>query len=146
MFPLQSPPVRGALVAAVALVAVSCASPGPAPSTMQPALSAMAQPYYAEMRSLGIGSVQVYGNGARVRVSTRGGEVYLRYPSGLAPTDFVAYVGQQGIEVDSDAYTAAASAQYEAAIKAVMPQTINLVRDNNRRIAQEQMVGGGGGR
>lgn len=130
-------------VVAVALFAAACAAPAPAPSTAQPALAAMAQPYYAEMRSLGIASVHVFANGARVRVSTRGGEVYFRYPSGLAPTDFVAYVEQQGMEVDSDAFTAAASAQYEAAIKAVMPQTISLVRDNNRRIAQEQMSGGG---
>ena len=140
---LQRFMVRGALAAAVALAAVSCASPGPAPSTVQPALSAMAQPYYTEMQGAGIASVQVFGNGARVRVSTRVGEVYLRYPSGLAPTDFVVYVEPQGIEVDSDAYTAAAGAQYEAAIKAVLPQAITLVKDNTRRIAQQGAGGGG---
>jgi hypothetical protein len=32
----------------------------------------------------------------------------------------------------------------EEAIKAVMPETIRLVKDNNRRIAQERMSGGGG--
>jgi hypothetical protein len=143
MIPLQKAFVRVALSTAFALVVAACAAPGATPSTSQPALATMAQPYYADMRALGVGSVQVFGNGARVRVSTRGGEVYFRYPSGLAPTDFVAYVEQQGIEVDSDAYTPAASAQYEAAIKAVLPQTISLVKDNNRRIVQEQMSGGG---
>jgi hypothetical protein len=139
MIPLQNAFARTG--AALALVAVACATSAQIPSTTQPALGTMAQPYYADMRALGIGSVQVFGNGARVWVATRGGEVYFRYPSGLAPTDFVAYVEQEGIEVDSDAYTAGASAQYEAAIKAVLPRTISLVKANNRRIMEEQMSG-----
>lgn len=132
---------RVAVVALVAFGAAACATPAATPSTTQPALSAMAQPYFADMQGAGIRSVQVFANGARVRASTRGGEVYFKYPSGLTPTDFVAYVEPQGIEVDSDAYTPAASAQYEAAMKAVLPEMVKLVRENNRRLLQEQMGG-----
>ena len=98
------------------------------------------------MRKVGIASVIVYPNRARVRVSTRVGEVYFRYPSALAPTDFAIYVGAQDLEADSDGYNAGTSAQYEAAIKAVLPEAVRRTDANNIWAYQQSISGGGGGR
>ncbi|MEO8674665.1 MAG: LssY C-terminal domain-containing protein [Casimicrobiaceae bacterium] len=65
--------------------------------------------------------------------ATRFGEVYIRYPKGLVPTDFALYVGADGVEVDSDGFTAANSPQYEAAMKAILPEAIRLTTSNNMR-------------
>jgi len=82
--------------------------------------------------------VQVFSNGARVRVATNFGEIYLRYPAGLGPTAFAVYVDGTTVEVDSDTYNAGNSAQYEAAIKAILPETIKFTNDNNTRVIQDR--------
>ena len=127
---------------AAALAAIVCA-PGSAqvPAQTQPALTKMAQPYADDLRKAGIKSVMVYGNGARVRTATRFGEVYLRYPKGLSPTDFALYVGAQDVEVDSDSFTAGSSSQYEAAMKAILPEAIRLTTSNNTREMEQRMGG-----
>ena len=125
--------VRASLVSLVAIVA-GCATPSPIPATTQPALSAMARPYADGLRGAGINSVQVFANGARVRTATNFGEIYLRYPAGLDPTAFAVYVDGTAVEVDSDTYTAASSAQYEAAMKAVLPAVIKAATENNTRV------------
>jgi hypothetical protein len=38
------------------------------------------------------------------------------------------------VEVDSDTYNAGNSAQYEAAIKAILPQVIKSANENNTRV------------
>jgi hypothetical protein len=134
--------IRTWVVVAVAVLSVfvaSCATPtAQVPSKTQPALSAMAQPYFQAMRTAGIQSVQVFGNGARVRVSTNLGDIYLRYPAGLSPTAFVVYVDAGAAEVDSDSFTSAESAQYEAAIKAILPESIRFTNQNNTRVVQDR--------
>ena len=130
-----------AVVASVAVVSVlagACAAPAQIPATTQPALSAIAQPYAQGLRRAGIQSVQVFSNGARVRVATNFGEIYLRYPAGLGPTAFAVYVDGTTVEVDSDTYNAGNSAQYEAAIKAILPETIKFTNDNNTRVIQDR--------
>ena len=118
----------------LASLLAACATPGPVPATTQPALSAMARPYADELRKAGINSVQVFDNGARVRTATNFGEIYLRYPAGLSPTAFAVYVDGSTVEVDSDTYNAGNSAQYEAAIKAILPQVIKSTNENNTRV------------
>ena len=115
-------------------VMTACSTPGPVPATTQPALSAMARPYADEMRKAGISSVQVFDNGGRVRTSTNFGEIYTRYPAGLSPTSFAIYVDGAAVEVDSDTYNGGNSAQYEAAIKAVLPAVIKSANENNVRV------------
>ena len=120
------------------VLAAACAAPAQIPATTQPALSAMAQPYAQGLRKAGVQSVQVFSNGARVRVATNFGELYLRYPAGLSPTAFAVYVDGTTVEVDSDTYNTANSAQYEAAIKAIVPDSIRYANDNNTRVIQDR--------
>ena len=102
-----------ASVAIVSVLAGACAAPPPQiPATTQPALSTIAQPYAQGLRRAGVQSVQVFSNGARVRVATNFGELYLRYPAGLSPTAFAVYVDGTAVEVDSDTYNAGNSATY----------------------------------
>ena len=130
--------VRACFIGLVALTA-GCSTPNPIPATTQPALSAMAQPYAGGLRSAGIHSVQVFANGARVRTATNFGEIYLRYPAGLSPTAFAVYVDASSIEVDSDTYTAVNSAQYEEAMKAVLPAAIKAANENNARVVTNRL-------
>ena len=90
------------------------------------------------LRRAGIQSVQIFSNGACVRVATNFGENYLRYLAGLGPSAFAVYVDGTTVEVDSDSYSAGNSAQYEAAIKAIMPETIKFANDNNTRVIQDR--------
>ena len=120
------------------VLAAACAAPAQIPATTQPALSAMAQPYAQGLRRAGVQSVHVFSNGARVRVATNFGELYLRYPAGLSPTAFAVYVDGTTVEVDSDTYNTANSAQYEAAIKAIVPDSIRYANDNNTRVIQDR--------
>jgi hypothetical protein len=131
---------------AIAVFLGGCASPGPVPATPQPALSTLAQPYADGMRKVGIQSVTVYGNGARARVATRNGDIYVRYPSGLAQCAFVVYVEPNGVEADSDAFNAGNSPQYDAAIKAILPEAIRWTQANNTRVFEDNLGDGGRGR
>lgn len=125
----------GVLFAFAALLAAGCATPtASAPTTAQPALAAMVQPYGDALRSAGVTSVQVLGSGARVRTATNFGEIYSRYPAGLSATAFAVYVDPSTVEVDSDAFTVAGSAQYDAAIKAILPAVIKAANENNTRV------------
>ena len=131
---------------ATALVAGACAAPAPVPATVQPALAQMAGPYADGLRRAGIRSITVYGNGARVRIATRMGDVYFRYPANLAPTAFALYVDAGAVDVDSDAFSAGNAAQYEAAMKVLLPVAIERATVNNTMEMQEGMGGGRGGR
>jgi hypothetical protein len=130
--------VGGGSVVVVTLLTAACAAPSPIPMTTQPALSAMAQPYADGLRKAGINSVQVFANSARVRMATTFGEIYLRYPPGLGPTAFAVYVDPTSVEVDSDTFNAGDSAQYEAAIKAILPAAIKSANENNTRVIQNR--------
>ena len=103
----------------------------------------MAAPYAADLRKVGINSLMIYPNRARVRVSTRMGEVYFRYPAELAPIDLALYMGAQDIAVDSDGFNTGNAAQYEAAIKAVLPEAVRQANANNIFELQQRMSGGG---
>ncbi len=102
------------------------------PSTPQPVLSAVAEPYADDLRKAGIRMLHAGGKSARVRMQTEFGSVYFRYPAGLSPVEFVLRVDLKSVSVDSDTYTPATSAQYEAAIKAVLPEAIRRANDENR--------------
>ena len=130
--------VAGGCVVLGTLLLGACAAPGPIPATTQPALSAMAQPYADGLRKAGVNSVQVFGNGARVRMATSFGEIYMRYPPGLSATAFAVYVDPTSVEVDSDTFNAGSSAQYEAAIKAILPLAIKWATDNNTRVIENR--------
>ena len=92
------------------------------------------QPRADGLRKAGVSSVQVFGSGTRVRVATNFGEIYSRYPAELSSTAFAVYVDATNVEVDSDTYTAANSAQYEAAIKSILPAVIKSANENNTRV------------
>ena len=135
---------RFATAVVIAATLCACATPSQVPATAQPALSKFAEPYGDGMRKVGIQSVMVYGNGARVRVATRMGDIYFRYPSGLSQTDFALYLVSQGVEVDSDGANAANFAQYEAAIKVILPEAIKRTTENNAWQVEQGLSGGGG--
>jgi len=145
MAPITARFTRAAVTVIVLLTAGACAVPSTAPATEQPALERMAAPYADDLRAMGISRLFVYGDPARVRVTTEFGEVYFRYPAGLAPTQFTLSVGQQAIEANSDAFNAGNSAQYEAAMKAVLPEAIRRTNVNNIQEIQQRMSPGGGG-
>jgi hypothetical protein len=134
-----NPFVFYACITILPVLAAACAAPATQiPATTQPALSTIAQPYGAAMRRAGIQSVQVFANGARVRVATNFGELSLRYPAGLGSTAFAVYVDPTTVEVDSDTYTPGDNAQYEAAMKSILPETIKSATDNNTRVIQDR--------
>jgi hypothetical protein len=140
---------RGACVLAIAAVAAfigGCAAPSQVPATTQPALAKIGEPFADGLRREGVSSVMVYGNGARIRMATRAGEVFFRYPPGAPPTEFALYVDAQGVEVDSDQFNAGNAAQYEAAMKSILPQAIQRANANNVQQAQQSLGGGRGGR
>ena len=121
-------------VLALAGLTGACASPGgTVPATVQPALATFARPYADGLRKVGISSVMVYGNGARVRVASRMGEVYFRYPAGIPQAEFALYVGGADVEVDSDAFSPANASQYEAAMKTILPEAIKWTTANNSK-------------
>ena len=128
----------------IAATLCACATTSQVPSTPQPTLSKFAEPYGDGMRKAGIQSVMVYSNGARVRVATRMGEVYFRYPNSLSPTSFALYLVPQGVEVDSDGANVGNFAQYEAAIKAILPEAIKSTNENNLIQAYQNLDSGGG--
>ena len=138
---------RSVTAVAIAVFLGGCASPGagPVPATPQPTLSRLAEPYADGMRKAGIQSVTVYGNGARTRVATRNGDIYMRYPSGLTQCAFVLYVDPNAVEADSDAFNPGNSAQYDAAIKTILPEAISWTQANNKRVFEDGLGGGRGG-
>jgi len=129
---------------AVALVSMAgaCTTPGPVPETVQPSLSSVASTYADGLRDAGVR--RVLADGARVQLTTRYGEVYFRYPPSVMPTAFAAYIGGQSVEVDSDTFSAANAAQYEAALRAVLPEAIRQANANNALESVRGMGGGGG--
>lgn len=135
-----------ALTVAAMLVVQGCAAPAAVPAQTQPALTQIALPYAPQLRAAGVSSVTVYDNGARVRLATQMGEVYFRYPPGVPPAAFIVYVDAQGLEVDSDTFTPATSPQFETALKAVLPLSIERASANNTQQLQEGLGGRGGGR
>jgi len=138
--------VRFALFFVLASLTGACAAPGPVPATVQPELARFAAPYASGLQGAGISSVMVYGNGARVRVASAMGEVYFRYPSSLPSTAFALYYGQGGVEVDSDTFNAGNAAQYETAMKTLLPEAIRWTTEANKVRAQQALGEGGGGR
>ncbi len=129
-----------ACAAAAACVTGASAASSSMPTTAQPALSAMAQPYAGALRDAGIKLVLVRGSGARVRTSTQFGDVNFRYPAGLSSTEFAVHVDGAAVRVDSDAYSPDKAAQYEAAMKAVLPEAIRRTNDNNSVMRLRQMT------
>ena len=81
----------------------------------------------------------MHGNGAGVRLGTRFGSVFLRYPSGRAPTVHAVHCGAQDIEVCSDAFSLGNPAQYEAAMMAILPLAIQRATANNTQQVQQRM-------
>jgi hypothetical protein len=146
----MTPSVRTLLrvicLAATAALLGACAAPAQVPATTQSALTKVAEPFAEGLRREGVSSVMAYGNGARIRMGTRVGEVYFRYPAGAPPAEFALYVDAGGIEVDSDQFNAGNAAQYEAALKAILPQAIQRANANNVQQAQQGLGGGRGGR
>ena len=124
----------GALTALAFVFGGGCATPTALPTTTQPALSTMVQPYGDELRKAGITSVQLLGGGACVRTATNFGEIYTRYPAGLGATVFAVYVDSAAVEVDSDAYTTGDGSRYQAAINAILPAVIKAANENNTRV------------
>lgn len=130
----------------VATLTGACAAPGsPVPATVQPELARFALPYADGLRQAGVSSVMVYANGARVRIASAMGDVYFRYPATLPLTAFALYVGPRDVEVDSDAFNAGNSAQYETAMKTILPDAIRWTIESNK-VRTQQGLGEGGGR
>jgi hypothetical protein len=133
---------RRVFLAVVCLCAPASAVEAAAAATAQtttPALASIAAPYADRLRDAGITSVRVRADSTRVQVATKLGPIQFRYPAGLAPTAFVVRAEGAALTVDSDAYSAANAAQYEAAVKAVLLEAIRRTNDNNAFVRQRKI-------
>jgi hypothetical protein len=138
MMNVLNPFVSHVCIAAASILAGACAAPAQIPARRSRPFPRLRSPTRNGLRRAGIQSVQVFSNGARVPVATNFGEIYLRYPAGLSPTAFAVYVDGTVVEVDSDMYNAGNGARYEAAIKAILPESIKFATDNNTRVIQDR--------
>ena len=106
----------------------ACASAPQLPTTDQPGLAAVAQPYVPQLQAVGITRVASPGNGARVRLDTAYGAVYVDYPAGLEPLAFVLDIGADGLHAAAATFDRGRDAQILAAL---VPEAVRLTAANN---------------
>jgi hypothetical protein len=118
------------LAKAIPLVLLgACASTAQAPMPDQPDLAAAARPYAQQLQAVGIDRVVSPGSGAMVRLDTRYGAVYVRYPPSSDPLAFVLDVGPAGVQASAATFSRARDGQTLAAL---LPEAVRATAVNNR--------------
>jgi hypothetical protein len=111
------------------LLLCACATTAPLPTTNQPELARLAQPYAQQLRAVGITRVISPGSGAMVRLETVYGPVYVRYPAGVSDVAFVLDVSRDGLESASATFV---KARDEQVLAALLPDAVSVAAANNR--------------
>ena len=106
----------------------ACASTQPFSAPEQPALAALAMPYAAEMRTLGITHLVSPGGGSMVRLETQWGAVYVPYPRDVPPVAFELRVDEESLSAAANSFDATRDAQVLATL---MPAVFRETASNN---------------
>jgi hypothetical protein len=106
----------------------ACASTVQQPTADQPELAQLAEPYAQQLQALGITRVVSPGSGAMVRLETRYGSVYVRYPATAEPLAFVLDVGPEGLRATAATFDRAKDGQILAAL---VPEVVRVTAANN---------------
>lgn len=121
--------MRQLFVKFAAIVALcACASTQQFSAPEQPALAALAMPYAADLRALGITHLVSPGGGAMVRLETKWGAVYVPYPRDVPPVAFELQVDERSLRAAASAFDAARDARVLASL---MPAVFRETASNN---------------
>jgi hypothetical protein len=110
------------------LLLCACASTAQLPTTDQPALAEIAQPYAQQLQAVGITRMISPGSGAMVRLETGYGAVYVAYPAGAEPLAFVLDIGPDGLHATAATFDRAKDGQMLAAL---VPEAVRATAANN---------------
>jgi hypothetical protein len=110
------------------LLLCACASTAHLPTTDQPELAGLAQPYAEQLHAVGITRVIAPGNGAMVQLETGYGAVYVRYPATAEPSAFVLDIGPDGVRAAATTFDRAKDG---AILAALVPEAVRLTAANN---------------
>ena len=105
----------------------ACASTAQLPTADQPQLAQMAQSYAQQLNAVGITRVVSPGNGAMVRLESRYGAVYVRYPT-AEPMAFVLDIDPDGVQATAATFDRVRDQQILAAL---VPEAVRVTAANN---------------
>jgi len=108
-----------------------CASAiaAPLPATDQPQLVQLVQPYAQQLRAEGVTRVTSLGARDMVRLETRSGPVYVRYPAGAPDAAFILEIGPASMQASAATFDRQRDEQMLAAL---MPEALKVTAGNNR--------------
>jgi hypothetical protein len=113
---------------ALLLLLCACATAPIGDAPAQPELAALAAPYAADLRAAGVTRLVSRGSQAMVRLETRSGPVYVRYPPGAPSVAFA-------IDIDADRVRARSQsfdpARDQRALDALLPDAIRAATAND---------------
>jgi len=112
------------------LVLCACASTPLPPAAMadQPELAGMTRPYAQQLQAVGVTRVISPGSGAMVRVETRNGPIYLRYPAVVEPLAFTLDFDSGDVRATAATFDRAKDGQILAAL---LPEAVRATDANN---------------
>jgi hypothetical protein len=105
------------------------ATAAPLPVTDQPQLAQLAQLYAQQLRAEGITRVTSLGAHDMVRLETKNGPVYVRYPAGAADVAFVVEIGPTSVQASAVTFD---KDQDESLLAALVPEAVKVTAGNNR--------------
>jgi hypothetical protein len=111
------------------LLFCASATAAPLPETDQPQLAQLAQPYAQQLRAAGITRVTSPGSHGMVRLETKNGPVYVRYPAGAPDVAFVVDIGPASLQASAATFD---KDQDEKALAALVPEALKVTAGNNR--------------
>jgi len=107
----------------------ACASTAQLPTTGQPELAQLAEPYAQQLQAVGITRMISPGSGAKVLLETGYGAVYVPYPEGAEPFAFVLDIDPDGLHATAAAFDRAKAGQM---LSALVPEAVRVTAANNR--------------
>ena len=100
----------------------------PAATADQPELAGMTRPYAQQLQAVGVTRVISPGSGAMVRVETRNGPIYMRYPAGVEPLAFTLDFDSGDVRATAATFDRAKDGQILAAL---LPEAVRATDANN---------------
>ena len=110
------------------LLLCACVSTAQLPTTEQPDLARLAEPYAPQLQAVGITRVISPGSGAMVQLETGYGSVYVRYPATAEPSAFVLEIGPERLRATAATFDRTKDGQMLAA---VVPEAVRMTATNN---------------
>ena len=108
-----------------------CASAiaAPLPASDQPQLVQLVQPYAQQLRAEGITRVTSLGSRDMVRLETRRGPVYVRYPADAPDVAFILEIGPTSMQASAATFD---RQRDEKMLAVLMPEALKVTAGNNR--------------